>query len=84
MNNQETFFCIGKGMGKPNKIQCEIDNSLANKNLIGALMQTSGFGGIFDRGIDVGYVVDTELKSDLLVITIELIAGPLVLSLIHI
>ena len=77
MHNQETFFCIGKGMGKPNKIQCEIDNNLVNKNLIGALMQTSGFGGIFDRGIDVGYVVDTELKSDLLVITIELIASPL-------
>ena len=84
MHNQENLFCIGKGMGKPNKIQCEIDNNLVNKNLIGSLMQTSGFGGIFDRGINVGYVIDTELKSDLLVITIELIASPLVTDKVYI
>jgi len=84
MDDKNTFFCIGKGMGTPKKIQCEIDNDFVNENLIDSLMLTSGFGGIFDRGIEVGHVIDTELKSDLVVITIGLIADPLLTDKVYI
>lgn len=76
---RNNFYCLGKGFGKKGKIRCRYDSSLFKEEIkLNHIFYTSGLGGVYPKGIEVGEVQNIDQISDTLKdIYISLKANPL-------
>ncbi len=79
IQNENNFYCEAGGLGIPKKIFCDIDlnfeESLFKPN---QRFFSSGLGGVFPKGVEIGYVSELqELNSRNIRLIIELNADPL-------
>jgi rod shape-determining protein MreC len=72
----EGYFCNAKGSGKPGIISCRYSSLIwTNPVSNGQKLYSSGLGGIYPRGILIGYVQEitnideTDIKIDISLIT---------------
>lgn len=84
MNEDLGLFCNAYGSGKPRLIFCDIQGmNLSIGNLIDQEVYSSGFGGIFPRGMIVGKIIQIEDKeNDIQMLYINLVGDPLSSSII--
>jgi len=79
IQNGYEFYCEASGLGIPKKIFCDVDLTLGERNFeLKQKIFSSGLGGIFPKGIEIGSIYeiqDLSLKEVRLVI--ELNADPL-------
>ena len=79
IQNEDNFYCEAKGLGLPKKVFCDIDLTLGmNSFEENQMFVSSGLGGIFPKGVEVGNISEIKELSDSEVrLVIELKADPL-------
>ena len=79
IENKNDFYCEAKGLGLPQKIFCDVDLTLWEDNFEEEQkFFTSGLGGIFPSGIEIGQILEKqELSTKELRLIINLNANPL-------
>jgi len=82
----EGYFCNAKGSGKPGIISCSYSSLIwTNPVSNGQKLYSSGLGGIYPRGILIGYVQEiTNIDETDIKIDISLITDPLKNSMLGI
>ncbi len=82
----EGYFCNAKGSGKPGIISCRYSSLIwTNPVSNGQKLYSSGLGGIYPRGILIGYVQEiTNIDETDIKIDISLITDPLKNSMLGI
>ena len=79
IQSEYSFFCEASGLGRPKKIFCDVDLTLGEIEFeINQKFYSSGLGGIFPKGIELGslYEIQNISPEDIRLI-IELNANPL-------
>ena len=73
------FYCEASGLGIPKKIFCDVDLTLGERNFeLKQKIFSSGLGGIFPKGIEIGSIIEIqELSLKEVRLVIELNADPL-------
>ena len=79
IQDENNFYCEAKGLGVPKKIFCDIDLTLgANSFEEDQKFLSSGLGGIFPKGVEIGNISEIKKLSNREVrLIIELNADPL-------
>ena len=79
IENKNNFYCEAKGLGLPQKIFCDVDLTVWEDNFEEEQkFFTSGLGGIFPSGIEIGQILEKqELSTKELRLIINLNANPL-------
>ncbi len=79
IQDENNFYCEAKGLGVPKKIFCDIDLTLGvNSFEENQKFLSSGLGGIFPKGVEIGNISEIKELSDREVrLIIELNADPL-------
>ena len=79
IENKNDFYCEAQGLGLPQKIFCDVDLTLWDDNFEEEQkFFTSGLGGIFPSGIEIGQILEKqELSTKELRLIINLNANPL-------
>jgi len=82
----EGYFCNAKGSGKPGIISCSYSSLIwTNPVSNGQKLYSSGLGGIYPRGILIGYVQEiTNIDETDIKVDISLITDPLKNSMLGI
>ena len=82
----EGYFCNAKGSGKPGIISCRYSSLIwTNPVSNGQKLYSSGLGGIYPRGILIGYVQEiTNIDETDIKIVISLITDPIKNSMLGI
>ena len=82
----EGYFCNAKGSGKPGIISCRYSSLIwTNPVSNGQKLYSSGLGGIYPRGILIGYVQEiTNIDETDIKINISLITDPIKNSMLGI
>ena len=82
----EGYFCNAKGSGKPGIISCRYSSLIwTNPVSNGQKLYSSGLGGIYPRGILIGYVEEiTNIDETDIKVDISLITDPLKNSMLGI
>lgn len=82
----EGYFCNAKGSGKPGIISCRYSSLIwTNPVSNGQKLYSSGLGGIYPRGILIGYVQEiTNINETDIKIDISLITDPIKNSMLGI
>ena len=82
----EGYFCNAKGSGKPGIISCRYSSLIwTNPVSNGQKLYSSGLGGIYPRGILIGYVQEvTNIDETDIKVDISLITDPLKNSMLGI
>ena len=77
--NENKFYCEASGLGIPKKIFCDVDLTLGDKNFeLKQKIYSSGLGGIFPKGIEIGSIYEIQdLTPKEVRIIIDLNADPL-------
>ncbi len=79
IQNENEFYCEASGLGVPKKIFCDVDLTLGDRDF--ALKQkiySSGLGGIFPKGIEIGSIYEIQdITPKEVRIIIDLNADPL-------
>ena len=79
IQNGYEFYCEASGLGIPKKIFCDVDLTLGERNFeLNQKIFSSGLGGIFPKGIEIGSIYEIQdLSSKEVRLIIELNADPL-------
>ena len=79
IQNKNEFYCEASGLGIPNKIFCDVDLTLGKRDFeLKQQFYSSGLGGIFPKGVEIGSIYDIQdLSSKEIRIIIKLNADPL-------
>ena len=79
IQNENEFYCEASGLGIPRKIFCDVDLTLEEKSFeLDQQIFSSGLGGIFPKGIEIGSIYEIQDISPKEVrLIIELNANPL-------
>ena len=79
IQNENEFYCEASGLGIPRKIFCDVDLTLEEKSFeLDQQIFSSGLGGIFPKGIEIGSIYEIQDISPKEVrLIIELSANPL-------
>ena len=79
IQNENEFYCEASGLGIPRKIFCDVDLTLEVTSFeLGQQIFSSGLGGIFPKGIEIGSIYEIQDISPKEVrLIIELNANPL-------
>ncbi len=79
IQNENKFYCEASGLGIPKKIFCDVDLTLGDKNFeLKQKIYSSGLGGIFPKGIEIGSIYEIQdLTPKEVRIIIDLNADPL-------
>ena len=79
IQNKNEFYCEARGLGVPKKIFCDVDLTLGDKNFeLKQKIYSSGLGGIFPKGIEIGSIYEIQdLTPKEVRIIIDLNADPL-------
>ena len=79
IQNENEFYCEASGLGIPKKIFCDVDLTLGERDFeLKQKIFSSGLGGIFPKGIEIGSIYEIQFLSPKDVrLIIELNADPL-------
>ena len=79
IQNEEEFYCEASGLGMPKKIFCDVDLTLGERDFeLNQRFFSSGLGGIFPKGIEIGSIYEIQdLSSKEVRLIIETNADPL-------
>ena len=79
IQNESKFYCEASGLGIPKKIFCDVDLTLGDKDFeLKQKIYSSGLGGIFPKGIEIGSIYEIQdLTPKEVRIIIDLNADPL-------
>ena len=79
IQNENEFYCEASGLGIPKKIFCDVDLTLEETSFeLDQQIFSSGLGGIFPKGIEIGSIYEIQDISPKEVrLIIELNANPL-------
>lgn len=79
IQNDYEYFCEAKGLGIPKKIFCDVDLTLWDNNFLEKqIFYTSGLGGVFPKGVEIGFLDEIrQISPKKLRLVIELNANPL-------
>ena len=79
IQNGYEFYCEASGLGIPKKIFCDVDLTLGERDFeLNQKIFSSGLGGIFPKGIQIGSIYEIQdLSSKEVRLIIELNADPL-------
>jgi len=79
IQNVNEFYCDASGLGIPKKIFCDVDLTLGERDFeLQQKVYSSGLGGIFPKGIEIGRIYEIQdLTAKEVRIIIELNADPL-------
>ena len=79
IENKSNFYCEASGLGKPKKIFCDVDLTLGKSKFeLKQKFFSSGLGGIFPKGIEIGSIYEIqEISPKEIRLIIELNADPL-------
>ena len=79
IQNENKFYCEASGLGIPKKIFCDVDLTLGDKDFeLKQKIYSSGLGGIFPKGIEIGSIYEIQdLTPKEVRIIIDLNADPL-------
>lgn len=79
IQNKDEFYCEAGGLGIPRKIFCDVDLTLGERRFeLKQKFFSSGLGGIFPKGIEIGTIYEIQdLSPQEVRLKIELIADPL-------
>ena len=79
IQNENKFYCEASGLGIPKKIFCDVDLTLGDKDFeLKQKIYSSGLGGIFPKGIEIGSIYEIkDLTPKEVRIIIDLNADPL-------
>jgi len=79
IQNENEFYCEASGLGIPRKIFCDVDLTLEEKSFeLDQQIFSSGLGGVFPKGIEIGSIYEIQDISPKEVrLIIELNANPL-------
>ena len=79
IHNGYEFYCEASGLGIPKKIFCDVDLTLGERNFeLKQKIFSSGLGGIFPKGIEIGSIYEIQdLSLKEVRVVIELNADPL-------
>jgi cell shape-determining protein MreC len=79
IQNENEFYCEANGLGIPRKIFCDVDLTLEEKSFeLDQQIFSSGLGGVFPKGIEIGSIYEIQDISPKEVrLIIELNANPL-------
>ena len=79
IQDEDNFYCEAKGLGVPKKIFCDIDLTLVTNSFEeNQKFLSSGLGGIFPKGVEIGKISEIkELSTKEIRLIIELNADPL-------
>lgn len=80
VQNEDNFYCEASGSGSPKRVFCDIDLTLGETSIkTKQKFFSSGLGGIFPKGIEIGSISEIkELSTKEVRIIIDLNADPLV------
>jgi rod shape-determining protein MreC len=79
IQNEKEFYCEASGLGVPKKIYCDVDLTLGERDFeVKQKIFSSGLGGVFPKGIEVGSIDEIQnLSSKEVRLIVELNADPL-------
>ena len=79
IQNENEFYCEASGLGIPRKIFCDVDLTLEEKSFeLDQQIFSSGLGGIFPKGIEIGSIYEIQdISPQEVRLIIELNANPL-------
>ena len=79
IQNDYEYFCEAKGLGIPKKVFCDVDLTLWENNFLEKqIFYTSGMGGVFPKGVEIGFVDEIrQISPEKLRLVIKLNANPL-------
>ena len=79
IQDENEFYCEASGLGLPKKIFCDVDLTLGERKFeLNQKFFSSGLGGIYPKGIEIGNIYEIRnLSPKKLRIIIELNADPL-------
>ena len=79
IQNENEFYCEASGLGIPKKIFCDVDLTIGERYFeLDQMIFSSGLGGIFPKGIEIGSIYEIQdLSPKEVRIIIKLNADPL-------
>ena len=79
IQNEKEFYCEASGLGIPKKIYCDVDLTLGEIDFeVKQKIFSSGLGGVFPKGIEVGSIDEIQnLSSKEVRLIVKLNADPL-------
>ena len=79
IQNDYEFYCEASGLGIPKRIFCDVDLTLGERNFeLKQKIFSSGLGGIFPKGIEIGSIYEIQdLSPKEVRLVIDLNADPL-------